>query len=238
MMMRMSSTIVVSHLLQHDMSMIASSDSQLAICSQVCKTWRRTAVDGVVQHAMNGILAAINPARKETIPTSTTTTTRTSLLDRRGGSAGTASGRNENDYGTKSTSSVQNLLLTEMAKMMILSRIQNSRKPPPHDGGDDNKGIEEDANNHVNQHNNDDYYHHNNHQGLCCLAWFEPSGIQTTAIHVANAPGGRFGDEEGRREKYHKITKECCHEWRGYRTPFEVLRPFGYDDTFVTVSFF
>lgn len=229
--MMMMSTIVISHLLHHDMSMIASSDSQLAICSQVCRTWRRTVVDGVVQHAMDGILAAINPAR-ERITTSTTSSS--ASLDRKGG-CGAARG-NENDNGTNLNAAVQNLLLTEMAKMMVLGRIQNSTKRPHVDGGE-KEGAEEGVNNvnHINAYNHNN---NSNNQGLFCLGWFEPSGIQTTSIHVANMGSCRGDEEVGRRKKYRKITQECCHEWRGYRTPSEVLRPFGYDDTFVTVSFF
>lgn len=185
---------VASLLLHHDISMIASSDSQLAICSQVCKTWRRSAIDGIVQCAMKGILLAVAGDTTEKVR---------------------EEGRDERGLRTKNNPA-QNLLLIEMAKMMVLHCIQNNRM---NDSGNDIVNVNS---------------HDKNGHGPCCLAWFEPSGIQTIEIHVAN----RCRDEEeGKSSKYHKIAKECCHEWRGYRTPCEVLGPFGYDDKFVSVSF-
>lgn len=195
----MSTVLGVSLLLHHDMAMIAPSDSQLAICSLVCTVWRRAAVEGVVRCAMNGVLAAINP---------------TATLDNAGEGGGENIGRTDFNL-------VQGLLITEMAKMLVLQRIQNTREHQHQDGGDHkpNYAI-------VNN-------HQQNKQGPFCLAWFEPSGIQMTSIVMK---GHR--DEEDRRTKYPRIVQECCHEWRGYRTPWEVLRPFGYDDNFVSVSFF
>mgnify|MGYP001152527372 CR=1 FL=1 len=162
----------------------ASSDSQLAIYSQVCKTWRKAAVDTVVQHAMNGILAVVNPTRR--------------LGSSRGGEC----------------SPVQDLLLTDMAKMLVLRRMENSRKQ-----NDDNINVN----------------HHPNKQGRFCLAWFAPSGIQMTNILLEGEDNMEWSDELGRLAT---PIAQCCHEWRGYRSPLEVLRPFGYDDKFVSVSFY
>jgi hypothetical protein len=162
----------------------ASSDSQLAIYSQVCKTWRKAAVDTVVQHAMNGILAVVNPTRR--------------LGSSRGGEC----------------SPVQDLLLTDMAKMLVLRRMENSRKQ-----NDDNINVN----------------HHPNKQGRFCLAWFAPSGIQMTNILLEDEDSMEWSDELGRLAT---PIVQCCHEWRGYRSPLEVLRPFGYDDKFVSVSFY
>lgn len=148
---------------------------------------------------MNGVLAAINP---------------TATLDNAGEGGGENIGRTDSNL-------VQGLLITEMAKMLVLQRIQNTREHQHQDGGDHKPNYAIVKN------------HQQNKQGPFCLAWFEPSGIQMTSIVMK---GHR--DEEDRRTKYPRIVQECCHEWRGYRTPWEVLRPFGYDDNFVSVSFF
>ena len=157
-------------LILHDTT---ASDSQLAVYSKVCKTWRKFAVDVVVHHAMKEILSVIIHSR---------------TVD--GG-----------EGGEKISTPVQDLLLIEMAKSMVLHRIQNNKK-----GGSDNK---------------------NNNKGNFCLAWFDPSGIQTTNILVEEEYEGMMTDR----------SVVCCREWRGYRTPMDVLRPFGYDDEFVSVSY-
>ncbi len=186
---------VLSLLLHRDTSFIASSDSQLAICSRVCKTWRKSAIDAIAQCAMKGVLSATGGVDRGT-------TTK--------GEPEADNNNNESRSGHTWDNPLQDLLLTEMAKMMVLRCITQ---------------------------NNDHCQQHSRHGGPFCLAWFDPSGIQTTEIHVVD--NGFRDDGEGRRTRYHKkiAGKECCHEWRGYRTPSEVLGPFGYDDKFVFVSF-
>lgn len=76
-------------------------------------------------------------------------------------------------------------------------------------------------------------------EGSYCLAWFAPSGIQTMNVRLDE------GELDHQEREYGRIVfngvnsiVQVCKEWRGYRGVKDVLIPFGFAASFVTVSCF
>ena len=78
--------------------------------------------------------------------------------------------------------------------------------------------------------------------GNFCLAWFAPSGIQITSVSIDseekhhNSDGFKLVSRKKSSKQCSNDSVSCCREWRGYRHATEVLTPFGYATSFVTVS--
>mmetsp|Transcript_3887 Transcript_3887/g.6099 ORF Transcript_3887/g.6099 Transcript_3887/m.6099 type:complete len:455 (-) Transcript_3887:77-1441(-) len=79
-----------------------------------------------------------------------------------------------------------------------------------------------------------------------CATWLPPEGIQTVPVPSSPMEGSTnrsnhhphmssYGNNAYNRN--HEIKKEsfrdCCYEWRGYRTAHQILLPFGYSKKFV-----
>lgn len=83
-----------------------------------------------------------------------------------------------------------------------------------------------------------------NTDGSFCLAWFAPSGIQLTSVHLEDDDDGNNDDDDDGHSNVVSITKTtksngtgkrvtCCNEWRGYTHASEVLIPLGYATSFI-----
>jgi len=69
-----------------------------------------------------------------------------------------------------------------------------------------------------------------------CAAWYPAEGIQTTTVVLLDDDEEEdlrmmMGDSAAPTAQRELVT--CAYEWKGYREAFEVLKPFGYEKSFV-----
>jgi len=180
-----------------------TSNVELAVVSNVCRSWRDVASVTVASEAV-----ALATGEKKTPEL--------------------AAG--EEDNGTKSTeanrtlinhsfSSIRRLLITDMARELVVRQHQNNEKQSSKDTATTSATQD------------------HNKEGNFCLAWFAPSGIQTISVSLGENDAND-AEEDRKSGRGRKVSAgrnvTCCSEWRGYRHATEVLAPFGYSTDFIT----